>query len=124
MRESLKRHFNLEPRWVDDQSYDTFENARNSARILKSAGIQRAILVTRATHLWRSMQEFEAAGVQVVPAPAGSFAVRERGPLRYLPSPEALMRSHAAVYEVLGEAVRGLLAMTHLRRQSSDSNRG
>jgi uncharacterized SAM-binding protein YcdF (DUF218 family) len=116
MRESLKRHFNIEARWVDDRSYDTFENAQNSARILKSAGIQRTILVTRATHLWRSVHEFEAAGIAVVPAPAGSFAVRQPGLYRYLPDTDALSRSHAAIYEVAGELVRELLATTHLRR--------
>ncbi|HWW21523.1 MAG TPA: YdcF family protein, partial [Steroidobacteraceae bacterium] len=116
MRESLKRHFSIEARWVDDQSYDTFENARNSVRILKSAGIQRTILVTRSTHLWRSVHEFEAAGIEVVPAPVGSFAVRDLNIFRFLPDTEALTRSHAAIYEALGDLVRRALATTHLRR--------
>lgn len=115
MRASLQRHFGVETRWVDDQSYDTFENARNSVRILKAAGIQRAILVTRATHLWRSMHEFEAAGMEMVPAPSGSFAVRDLNIFRFVPDTDALTRSHAAIYELLGERVRQLLAVTHLR---------
>jgi hypothetical protein len=51
MHDTLERHFGIEARWVDDQSYDTFENARNSVRMLHADGIGRVILVTRATHL-------------------------------------------------------------------------
>jgi uncharacterized SAM-binding protein YcdF (DUF218 family) len=116
MRDSLQRHFGLQARWVDDQSYDTFENARNSVRMLKAAGVQRAIVVTRATHMWRSVHEFQAAGIDVVPAPVGIFSVRELSPFRFLPDTQALTRSHDAIYEALGESVRRVLAVTHLRR--------
>ena len=116
MRATLRRNFDLDPRWVDDQSYDTFENARNSARLLRTAGIRRIILVTRATHLWRAAQEFGDAGLEVVPAPVGMLARRDLGIGRYLPNPESLSRSHAALYELLGEPVRALLAATGLRR--------
>jgi uncharacterized SAM-binding protein YcdF (DUF218 family) len=116
MRDSLRRHFGIQARWVDDQSYDTFENANNSVRLLKAAGIDRTILVTRATHLWRSVHEFEAAGIQVVPAPSGSFAVRDRNPFRYIPDTQALTRSHDAIYEVAADLVRRALLLTHLRR--------
>jgi uncharacterized SAM-binding protein YcdF (DUF218 family) len=116
MRDSLQRHFGIQARWVDDQSYDTFENASNSVRLLKAAGIDRTILVTHATHLWRSVHEFEAAGIQVVPAPAGSFAVRDRNPFSYFPDTQALTRSHDAIYEALGDLVRRALMLTHLRR--------
>jgi uncharacterized SAM-binding protein YcdF (DUF218 family) len=112
----LKRHFGIEARWVDDQSYDTFENARNSVRILRADGIRRAILVTRATHLWRSVQEFEAAGMEVVPAPSGGFGIRDGGLFRYLPETQALTRSHFAVYEMAGDLVRRALVATHLRQ--------
>ena len=38
MHDSLQRNFGIETRWIDDRAYDTFQNARNSARILKAAG--------------------------------------------------------------------------------------
>jgi uncharacterized SAM-binding protein YcdF (DUF218 family) len=116
MRDSLARHFGIEPRWVEDRSYDTFENARNSVRILRAEGISRIILVSRASHLWRASHEFTAAGIQVVPAPVGATAGRDRNPFRYFPDSASLYRSHAAIYEALGEPARELLAMTHLRR--------
>jgi len=117
MRATLQRNFGIEAHWVDDQAFDTFQNARNSARILNAAEIRRIVLVTGATHMRRSVHEFTAAGLEVVPAPAGMLAKRDLGVRGYLPTPEALMRSHAAVYELLGEPVRAFLSATHLRRQ-------
>ncbi|HEY2463880.1 MAG TPA: YdcF family protein [Steroidobacteraceae bacterium] len=116
MHDSLQRNFGIETRWIDDQAHDTFQNARNSARILTAQNVHRVILVTRATHMRRSVQEFTDAGLEVIPAPAGMLAVRDFGLLAYLPNPEALIRSQMAIYELIGEPVRIFLSATHLRR--------
>lgn len=116
MHDSLQRNFGVETRWIDGQAYDTFDNARDSARILNAENVRRIILVTRATHMRRSMQEFIAAGFDAVPAPVGIVAAREVGAFEYLPNPEALLRSNAAIYELIGEPVRVFLAASHLRR--------
>jgi uncharacterized SAM-binding protein YcdF (DUF218 family) len=116
MHDTLQRNFGIETRWIDDKAYDTFENARNSARLLNADGVRRVVLVTRATHMWRSVQEFTDAGFGVVPAPVGMLATRDLGIFRYLPNADALLRSQFAVYEMLGEPVRIFLAATHLRR--------
>jgi uncharacterized SAM-binding protein YcdF (DUF218 family) len=116
MRATLLRNFEIDPRWVDDRAYDTFENARNSVRLLAAAGVKRIVLVTHATHMRRSVHEFTDAGLEVVPAPVGMRAVRNYGIGRYVPGPEAMQRAYAAIYELLGEPVRALLAATHLRR--------
>lgn len=116
MRDTLVRNFGIETRWVDDAANDTFDNASNSARILEANGIHRIILVTHATHMWRSVHEFTAAGMQVVPAPAGILSDRELGIFRFVPSSGAMMRTTAAVNELIGEPVRTLLAATGLRR--------
>ena len=117
MHDSLQRNFGIEARWIDSEAYDTFENARNSARILNAENVHRIILVTRATHMRRAMQEYAAAGFDAVPAPVGMLAARDFGVLEYLPAPEALLRSHAAIYELIGEPVRIFLSASHLRRQ-------
>jgi uncharacterized SAM-binding protein YcdF (DUF218 family) len=117
MRDTLLRNYDIDPRWVDDEAYDTFENARNSVRMLKAAGVRRIVLVTRAAHMWRSVHEFTAAGLEVVPAPVGILAQRDPGIWRYVPNPEALQRAQAAINELLGEPVRAFLAVSHLRRQ-------
>jgi uncharacterized SAM-binding protein YcdF (DUF218 family) len=116
MHDSLQRNFGVETRWIDDQAYDTFQNARNSARILSADNVHRIVLVTRATHMRRSVQEFAEAGFDVVPAPVGILALRNFSVLRYLPDPEALLRSHMAIYELIGEPVRIFLSASHLRR--------
>lgn len=116
MQATLLRNFGIDARWVDSTSFDTFDNAGHSARILKAADIQRVILVTHATHMWRAVHEFTAVGLNVIPAPVGMRAPRELGFLSYVPNADALLRSVAALYEILGEPVRVFLAATHLRR--------
>jgi uncharacterized SAM-binding protein YcdF (DUF218 family) len=116
MRDTLLRNFDISARWVDDQAYDTFENARNSVRLLKAGGINRIILVTHATHMWRSVHEFTAAGIEVVPAPAGMLDRSYPDVSGYMPHTEALLRACAAINELLGEPVRVFLAVSHLRR--------
>jgi uncharacterized SAM-binding protein YcdF (DUF218 family) len=116
MHDTLQRNFGIETRWVDDNAYDTFQNARNSARVLNAESVHRIILVTRATHMRRSVQEFTDAGFEVVPAPVGILASRDFGMLHYVPNADALMRSQMAIYELIGEPVRILLAASHLRR--------
>jgi uncharacterized SAM-binding protein YcdF (DUF218 family) len=117
MRATLQRNFDIDPRWVDDQAYDTFANARNSSRLLKADGVSRIVLITHATHMRRSVNEFTAAGMEVVPAPVGVLAVREIGASRYLPSYQGLLRSSFAINELLGDPMRAFLSATHLRRQ-------
>jgi uncharacterized SAM-binding protein YcdF (DUF218 family) len=118
MHDTLQRNFDIETRWIDNRAYDTFQNAQNSAALLKADGIHRIILVTHATHMWRSVQEFTATGLEVVPAPVGMVGNRDPGLLRYLPNPDSLLRSYVASYELLGEPVREFLAASHIRRQS------
>ena len=116
MRATLLRNFEIEPRWVDDKAYDTFQNARNSVRLLAAAGVKRIVLVTHATHMRRAVHEFTDAGMEVVPAPVGMYSARNYGISRYIPSPDAMQRAYSAIYELVGEPVRALLAATHLRR--------
>jgi uncharacterized SAM-binding protein YcdF (DUF218 family) len=117
MQATLQRNFAVDARWVDDQSYDTFQNAHNSARLLRADGVHRTVLVTHATHMWRAAHEFSDAGMEVVAAPVGMLAARNPGISRYLPQPDGLLRSYAAINELLGEPLRAFFAATHLRRQ-------
>jgi uncharacterized SAM-binding protein YcdF (DUF218 family) len=115
MQLSLARDFGVQTKWVDDVAKDTYDNAQDSARILRAAGIEHVVLITSDTHLWRAAQEFEAAGLSIVPAPAGVWAPREIGSVRYVPTATGLLRSYTAVYELAGNGVRDLLVATHLR---------
>jgi uncharacterized SAM-binding protein YcdF (DUF218 family) len=117
MHDTLKRNFGIETRWVDASAYDTYQNARSSGRLLEADGVHRIVLVTRATHMWRAVHEFTEAGFEVVPAPVGVLASRDFGMIRFLPNPEALLRSYMAIYEMLGEPARLFLSATHMRRE-------
>jgi uncharacterized SAM-binding protein YcdF (DUF218 family) len=116
MQGTLLRNFGIDPRWVDGAAFDTFSNAANSARLLEADGIRRIILVTHATHMWRSVHEFTAAGLEVIPAPMGMLARRDPGIFLYVPEVEALRRSCTAINELVGEPVRWFFDATHLRR--------
>jgi uncharacterized SAM-binding protein YcdF (DUF218 family) len=117
MSTTLSRNLGVQPRWIEGSSRDTYENAQLSARILLPAGIKRIVLVTSSAHEWRAVHEFMAAGFDVVPAPAGVLDTRETGVFRFIPNPDALMRSHAAVYELLGEPMRRLQATLGVRER-------
>ena len=119
MSQTLSRNLGVTPRWIEGNSRDTFDNAQFSAKLLLPSGVERIILVTSSAHEWRAAHEFMGAGFEVVPAPAGVLAVREKGVYRYVPSASALERSYAAVYELLGEPTRRLLAALGVRGRSS-----
>jgi uncharacterized SAM-binding protein YcdF (DUF218 family) len=115
MQVSLGRDFGVQTKWLDDRSEDTYDNAHNCAAILRGAGISRVVLITSDTHLWRAAHEFQAAGLSIVPAPVGVPAPIEIGAMRYVPTASALSRSYRAVYELVGQGIRDLLMLTHLR---------
>jgi uncharacterized SAM-binding protein YcdF (DUF218 family) len=56
---------------VEPTSRNTFENARETARLLRSRGLQSVLLVSDRTHLPRATALFRLAGLQVT----GSAAV-------------------------------------------------
>lgn len=118
MRATLERDFGITVRWIDGESRDTFDNAQFSSRLLKADRIARIVLVTSSYHEWRAAQEFESAGLTVEPAPVHVWAPQPREFQDYLPDAVGLLRSREALYEILGNAVRRVLAVTHLRRQA------
>lgn len=100
-RDLLQQEWGLAPRWVDDRSRDTAENAQQMKRLLAADGVSRIALVTDAWHMARSVRAFEAAGFQVVPAPTGFPSVRSRPVLEWLPSAEGLALSRQVLREWL-----------------------
>lgn len=103
MQEVLKE-FGTPATWLETESRNTFENARNSAAILKHQGIDTIFLVTSAFHLPRAVEAFKYQGLTVIPA--GTRFTRQ-GPLEsglfaFLPNPAALCRTSLALHEFLG----------------------
>ena len=105
MATTLREEFNVPVRWLESASRNTAENASLSAERLQREGVSRVLLVTHATHMRRSVEAFERAGMTVTPAPT---IIAAPAPPRYewrsfLPSGSALARSSAALHEYLGQ---------------------
>jgi uncharacterized SAM-binding protein YcdF (DUF218 family) len=104
MKDALEQDFRVPVRWIEATSLDTRDNAANSAKILRAAGVQRILLVTHAAHMGRAQVEFAAAGLQVMPAPTAWLG----GPggneevLDFVPGPTAAYAGWYAVHEWLG----------------------
>jgi uncharacterized SAM-binding protein YcdF (DUF218 family) len=117
MQASLRRDFGVVPRWIENRSRDTFQNAQYSAPLLRAQGVTRILLVTDALHEHRAAAEFAAAGLAVRAAPTGLWVAVPAHPGRYLPHIDALRRSTLALYELLGDAARRAFAALGVRRQ-------
>lgn len=102
MRASLEQDFQVPVRWTEDQSDNTFENARYSFQTLQKAGIKKIYLVTHAWHMPRSADVFRRAGFEVVEAPT-AFTTRYRTDLfAFLPNAGSLHDSKIFAHEVIG----------------------
>ncbi len=66
---SLRNDFAVPARWVEDQSPDTWENARLSAAILRDQGITSIYVVTSAWHMRRALLAFQGTGLIITAAP-------------------------------------------------------
>ncbi|WP_054285034.1 YdcF family protein [Gulbenkiania mobilis] len=102
MAQVLAEDYGLVPRWVEAASDNTEANARNSARLLRAAGISHITLVTQAWHMRRALPYFRAQGLTVVPAPTGFTRYAETGVYRWLPTGRAMQETHQALREIVG----------------------
>lgn len=104
MAESLTEDFGLPPRWIEDASENTRQNAEHSAAILKKTGIDRIVLVTHAAHMRRAQAYFEAQGMHVLPAPTAFFAplVDPGNFASWLPSANTAYTGWYALHESAG----------------------
>ena len=84
----------------EDKSRNTWENASQTAKL----GINKAILVTSAYHMKRSVYCYENNGIYVVPAPTDYKIQRGRKYvfLDFLPSMGALQDTYYALHEYIG----------------------
>jgi uncharacterized SAM-binding protein YcdF (DUF218 family) len=106
MRAALEQEFNVPVRWTEERSRNTHENAQFAAAILKRDGVKRVVVVMHGFDIRRARAEFEAAGLEVVPAPTVLPRFGITTPLDLLPSMGALQGSQVALYELLANAVR------------------
>lgn len=103
MAESLQRDFQVRATWLEGNSRTTWENARNSKRILNAEAISKVIVVTHGFHMRRAVYAFEQQGFEVVPAPT-VYSNRRAGSgvKHWLPNVAAMHEVRRALHEHAG----------------------
>lgn len=101
---TLKNAFNVEVRWQEGQSRNTFENAALSASILKRDGIARVLVVAQDWDMPRALWAFERAGMIAIPSAAGrpSAVPHDFEPNDFFPSARGFQDSFYALHEIIG----------------------
>jgi uncharacterized SAM-binding protein YcdF (DUF218 family) len=95
--------------WVEDRSRDTHENAVRTVGLLKTAAIDKVIIVTHGWHMARAVREFQAAAgesMAVEAAPMGLARGIEAPSLTWIPTTAGM----ADVRHLLREIMAGWFA--------------
>ena len=108
MAHALEDEYGVAVRWRETEASNTHENAQLSAAILKRAGVERVLLVSHGFDVPRAKAEFEAAGLQVIPAPTHISRFSIESVRDFLPNMAALHGSYYACYELLAGLARAL----------------
>lgn len=103
MKLVLENEMGVTPKWIEDQSNTTQENAQFSVRILQQEGIQTIYLVTHFWHMPRAKAIYEKAGIKVIEAPMGFYEKQEFTLLDFYPSNEGFQRARWIWHEILGQ---------------------
>jgi uncharacterized SAM-binding protein YcdF (DUF218 family) len=91
--------------WLDDRSHSTYENAVDTAELLRQKDIQQVVLVTEAFHMLRAQKAFEHQGLTVVPAPCDFRYVQFHGDWsQFVPTSKAIEKNENVLHEWLGLA--------------------
>lgn len=101
MREILESEYGLPVRWIEPESGETRENARNSAKLLRAEAIKRVLLVTHATQMPRAAQELESFEIHAVPMPTGFERPDETSTHLWVPSAYGLWLCRSWLQEQL-----------------------
>lgn len=102
MQQMLQHDYGITPLWVEDASLTTWDNARFSAALLREDGARRIALITHAWHLRRAVPQFEAQGLEVVPAGTQFAGTAIDDVFDLIPTPNGLRDSTFALHEWLG----------------------
>ena len=88
---------------VEDQSFDTRQNAQFMLARLAPLKIHTIILVTDVLHMPRASRTFESLEVKVIPAPIGFRTTTPLNVTDFLPSADGLGLSAYVFHELIGE---------------------
>jgi uncharacterized SAM-binding protein YcdF (DUF218 family) len=85
---------------IENQSLDTYENARNTEKLLRSRRFDTSVLVTSSLHMRRALLAFAAFGMH--PQPAVAYIREPRS--WWVPRRKGLFDSNRALHELVGIA--------------------
>ena len=102
MADTLREDYGVVPRWIEDRSVTTAENAQFSAGILRTNGVKRIYLVTHSWHMARARLAFERMGIEVYPAGTVAPYFRKRDIFNLVPDMASLNKSYFGLHELFG----------------------
>ena len=93
--------------WIENTSRNTYENASNSAKILKEKGVNSILLITSAIHMRRSLFCFEKANIRPTPFSTDYTSKTRKFNLEYMliPSMEGFIKWQDLIHEYIGYIV-------------------
>jgi len=101
---------------IEAHSRNTYENALNTAELVKKHKLEKLLLVTSAFHMYRSRGCFRNAGLQVDVYPVDFYAGKMFEDFRaFLPSSHALVKTQLFIHEAVGILVYGLTGKANYR---------
>ncbi len=105
MQQSLQEDFNINVKWVEENSRNTKESANLSFEMLKQENITKIILVTDFSHIKRSEAIFRKVGFDVINAPLNFDTHIEHTPLvlSLIPTAGGLHSSKSILREYMGQ---------------------
>lgn len=89
---------------IEERSKNTTENARYTKQLMDNYEFEKAILVTSAFHMERSIRQFEKVGIDVIPYPT-DYQSNIKGKIDhydFIPSIEAMLKNNLAIKEYIG----------------------
>ncbi|SFV60328.1 Probable transmembrane protein [hydrothermal vent metagenome] len=92
----------VKTKFLEENSKNTFESASNTFAILKENNINKIILVTNASHMKRSVKEFERYGLEVLAAPTLK-PIFKKDWTKFMPYSKYLSKSKVALHEIIGQ---------------------
>ena len=104
MARVLATEFDAPPRWIEDRSATTWENASYSAAALRADGVQAAYVVTNSWHMRRSLLAFRRTALVAVAAPSHFTGPARLDLAAFVPNPHAWADCRYALHEWIGLA--------------------
>ena len=104
MARVLASEFDAPPRWIENRSATTWENAEFTAAILRGDGVSAAFVVTHGWHVRRSLLAFRRTGLAATAAPTHFTGPARPDFAAFVPSAHAWSQARFALHEWLGLA--------------------